>query len=59
VIRVVLAFVLAPLAPVVPLAAVGILAALNWKGAGPPLILGLYTYPLMLVIGLPLYVSVI
>ena len=56
-IRVVLGFLLAPIVPMAPFILLNLLLNRTLQGAGPFLVVGiLYAYPVMLVVGVPLYV---
>ena len=56
-VRVALAFLLSPIIPMMPFILVIVLATRSLQGAGPFLVVGtLYAYPVMFVIGLPLYI---
>ena len=58
-IRVVLGFILAPIVPMAPFILLNLLLTRTLHGTGPFLVVGiLYSYPLMLVVGVPLYVHV-
>jgi hypothetical protein len=57
VIRVVLGFLLAPILPMAPFIVLNFIVNHSLQGAGPFLVLGiLYVYPVMLVVGVPLYI---
>ena len=56
-IRVALGFLLAPIVPMAPFILLNLLLNRTLQGAGPFLVVGiLYAYPVMLVVGVPLYV---
>lgn len=56
-IRVVLGFLLAPIVPMAPFILLNLLLNRTLQGAGPFLVVGiLYAYPVMPVVGVPLYV---
>jgi hypothetical protein len=57
VIRVVLGFLLAPIMPMAPFIVLNLVVSRSLQGAGPFLVVGiLYAYPVMLVVGVPLYI---
>ena len=56
-IRVVLGFLLAPIMPMAPFIVLNLVVSRSLQGAGPFLVVGiLYAYPVMLVVGVPLYI---
>jgi hypothetical protein len=56
VIRIVLGFLLAPILPMAPFIILNLMLNRSLQGAGPFLVMGiLYAYPVMLVVGVPLY----
>ena len=57
-IRIVRGFLLAPVLPMAPFIVLNLIVNRYLQGAGPFLVLGiLYAYPVMLVLGVPLYVQ--
>ena len=55
--RVVLGFLLAPIVPMAPFIVLSLVVSGSLQGAGPFLVVGiLYAYPVMLVVGVPLYI---
>ena len=55
--RVVLGFLLAPIVPMAPFIVLNLIVNRSFQGAGPFLVVGiLYAYPVMLVVGVPLYI---
>ena len=56
-IRVVLGFLLAPIMPMAPFIVLNLIVNRSFQGTGPFLVVGiLYAYPVMLVVGVPLYI---
>jgi hypothetical protein len=56
--RVVLAFLLAPITPMAPFILLNLVVNRSLYGAGPFLVVGLlFAYPVMLVVGVPLYLQ--